>query len=226
MGYDYDINAYKQQQEQEKKAKTEDDVDKEILEEAEKIEKMNYRKSKDARKLLERSAKQQKETTNEMQMQGEKIGKAKKTALKVHSHAGEAEELADKLDKESHFFSFRLPFAASISKWWNKDSKEESNIERIKKNAEMDEGIYPDRDESESFESESTDEENEYIKGQGKTDKEMKRILKNVKQINKEAGTQKRLSEKQRLDLNDIKKVNEYTKKRVDKTDKELKKGL
>lgn len=70
------------------------------------------------------------------------------------------------------------------------------------------------------------DEDEEYIPGQHKSDKELYKILHAAKQVNKEAQAQSTIAKKQTTDLNDINKVNEYSKKTVDRAERNLKKGL
>ncbi|KAI5154119.1 hypothetical protein ENBRE01_3301, partial [Enteropsectra breve] len=160
----------------------------------------------------------------------EQIKKAKGAALNVHGKAGEAEALADDIEKESHFFNFSLPFSEKVKSWWKRDKKEEAEIERIKKQNEK-EGVIEPLDEEDGLDAahgaaEKGSNSDEYVPGQDKTDKELSKILTTVKGINKEAQIQKEMGKKQTADLKDIDVVNEYSKRKVDKTDEDLKKGL
>lgn len=226
----YDIDQAQQhkqkQKTQENSSSLQEEVDQEIKKEAERVEAVNHKKAKEARMKLEKSAQTQKGTTDEMRRQGEKITSAKKSALKVHSNADEANKLADNIEKESHMFNFGVPFLGRIKKWWARDKNEEREIEKIG-NEDKDEGN--DKEESGYESEEYKDVENEgseYIAGQHKTDAELYKILHSVKKINKEAESQSKLAKKQTVDLQDINKVNEYSKKKVDKADENLKKGL
>lgn len=202
-----------------------DEVDEEIKKEAQRTEAQNYKKAKDARMKLEKSAQTQKETTDEMRRQGETIHKAKGAAINVHDNAGKAEELADSIEKESHMFNFGIPFKAQIKKWWNKNRREASDVENIKKREQ--EAAPTEGEAAEEVASNIEEEDGEeYVPGQKKTDSELHKILHSVKSIKKEATVQKNEASKQKVDLQDINKLNEYSKKKVDKTDEQLRKGL
>lgn len=205
-------------------ASMQDEIDQEIIREAERTEARNYKKAKAARMKLEKAAETQKGTTTEMKVQGEKIGAAKKAALHVHKNAEQADKLADKIEEESHMFNFSLPFVGRIKNWWSRNKKEEREIGEMEASAAADEG-EAEVEADEGYESEEGAAE-EYVPGQRKTDKELKKILHNVRRINKEASVQSKMASKQEVDLKDINKVNEYSKKKVDKTDFKLKKGL
>lgn len=215
----YDL---KKAQKEKMSSSLQEEIDEEIIREAKRTEAKNYEKSKAAREKLEAAALKQKETTEEMRRQGESIKKAKGAALNVHTNANKAEITADKIEHESHMFNFSFPFVARIKKWWTTNTKQEKEVEEIKNR--NDEPI-----ESEVYsEEQELDEEDddEYIPGQHKTDRELYKILSAAKKVNKEASVQSRLAEKQKTDLDDINKVNEFSKRKVEKTEKNLKKGL
>lgn len=217
--------ALKQKTKSKEGSTLQDEIDQEIVKEAERTEEMNYKKAKAARMRLEKSAEVQKGTTEEMKRQGEKITHAKKSALKVHKNAEDASQLADSIERESHMFNIGVPFLGRIKKWWSKDKKEEKEIEAVQNSVNA-EDADPEKGASEESETPREQTGEEYIPGQHKTDSELFKILHSVKKINKEASVQSKEASKQKVDLYDINKINEYSKKKVDKTDYKLKKGM
>ncbi|KAI4292658.1 hypothetical protein PAPHI01_1932 [Pancytospora philotis] len=204
------------------------EVDKEILAAAERTEAQNYKKAHAARLKLESAAELQKGTTEEMHRQGEKITHAKKSALKVHKNAEGADELADTIEKESHLFNFGVPFWGGIKKWWSKNRKEKKDVGAIEQTmGSQSAGSQSEQAEaSEESEYEGNAQTEEYVPGEAKTNEELGRILHSVRHINKTANKQSKMAKEQETDLRDINVLNEYSKKKVDKTDSKLKKGL
>lgn len=202
------------------------EVDQEIEKHAQRLEEQNYKKAKGARMKLEKAAQQHKGTTHEMRRQGEKIKTAKKSAVKVHENAGEAGQLAEDIEKEGHMFNVGVPFWGRIKKWWKRDRTEEREVSDIKKGTDTPQSEYEEDAPAEASEEEFSSQEEEYIPGQKKTDSELRKILKGLKGVKKDTRAQSGLMHKQKSDLQEIKKVNEYSKKKVDKADEELKKGL
>lgn len=223
----YNLEQAQKQKKREQKS-LQEDVDAEILEDAARLEKQNYSTAKAARKRLERSAELQKETTDELRRQGASIRKSKKAALNVHKNVGHAGNLADDISKESRMFNIGIPFWGRIKKWWGKDTEEDKRAEAVKSSLEDGDDDVPERraqshDNDIEFDDEDVE---ECVPGQKKTDEELKSILKVIKNVREGAAINAKLTEKQTTDLKDITKLNEYSKKKVDKTDTELNKGL
>lgn len=220
----YNLERAQKKKEQEQ-VQLEQEMGDEIMDEAAKLEQKNYEKTRAARKRLEKSAQKQQKTTDEIRRQGRTIRKSKGAALNVHENVGKAEGLAEDIEKESHLFSFGVPFWGSIKKWWNKDRAEINEVDRVKgEMEEYDSGDEPANEIPEEYE--EKEEGEEYVPGQKKTDKELNKILHTVRNINSEAKAQSEMAKKQKTDLKDINRLNEYSKKKTDKTDAELKKGL
>lgn len=233
MKIQYSVDKALKQKTAKKKKQSEDrnimqeEIDQNILEAAEQMEAENYKKAKAGRLKLEYAADLQKHTTDEMRSQGEKIVHAKASALNVHKGASNADKLAETIEKESHLFNFGIPFWGGIKRWWNKNRVEENDIESMQQSMEATDAEAKEGMEGYgSNENEAHSGEQEYIPGQHKTDAELRKILQTVKGINKEASIQSQMAEKQKTDLQDINKINEYSKKKVDKVDFKLKKGM
>ncbi|OQS54196.1 hypothetical protein EHP00_839 [Ecytonucleospora hepatopenaei] len=205
------------QKEAKKKRDEQEQADATILEEAERIEQQNYQKAKQARLELERAADTQQQTTQTMRAQGEKIGMAKTSAEKVNRNAKAANDLAIELEDNRSAFSCNFGCITGIKKWCSRDAGEEEAVKGLKMNRS---GAVPETKQIE--ENEYVPEGEEYIKGQHNTDKEMSKILHNLKKINAEADTQDKLAKQQKTDLEDIQRANAYTQKQVEKTDKRL----
>lgn len=213
----YDVNQI--QKEAETKRTEQEDADKQILEEAEKIEEMNYQKAKQARMNLEAAADKQKQTTQTMRGQGEKINTAKSSAARTNKNARAANDLAVELHENRNAWGLRCGCLTGLKKWCSREGGEEDATKGL--------AIKASQDEVEEFSSEvSQVEGDEYVKGQNKTDQELKGILHGLKKINSEADTQEKLANQQKTDLEAISKANEYTKRQVEKTDKRLNKDL
>ncbi|ORD94233.1 hypothetical protein ECANGB1_994 [Enterospora canceri] len=209
------------QKESQKKRQSQEDADKHIMQEAEKIEEQNLQKAKQARMKLEEAAETQKGTTQTMRAQGEKIIDAKKSASKTHKNAKAANDLAIDLHENRNAWAINCGCITSIKKWCSREGGEEEAMSGLKRNRG---GTVKDNDEESSEVIEVEGEE--YVKGANKTDTEMKKILHGLKKINKEADVQTKVAGKQKTDLEDISKANEYTKKEVDATNKRLEKDL
>lgn len=232
----YSVNRAQEelQQQQKKQRSKQEQADAAIQEEVARIERQNYQEAKQARLKLEQSALTQKEATDEMRRQGEKIHKTRRAALKVHDNADEAEELAESIERESHMFKVSPGWWGSVKKWWKKDSREEGDVNRVRQAIEEERGAAPEDDQEEAAVANTSDEEalsepsgeEEYIQGQRRTDSELRKILKVTQKIRREAEAQSTIAKKQTTNLKDINELNEYSKKKVDKTDSELKKGL
>lgn len=215
----YDTNQIQKQAE--KKRTEQEEADATILQEAERIEEMNFQKSKQARMELERAADTQKQTTETMRAQGEKIGAAKNSARRLNKNAGAANDLAIELEDNRSAFSCNFGCLTGIRKWCSREGGEKEAVQGL----DMNRGdAVPET--KEIVEEEYDDSGKEYIKGQHKTDKEMSKILHNLKKINAEASTQDQLAKQQKTDLEDIQRANDYTERQVRKTDQRLNKEL
>ncbi|KAL6122379.1 hypothetical protein NUSPORA_00620 [Nucleospora cyclopteri] len=209
-----------QEQAQEKR-KEQEQADQQIISEAKRIEEQNYQKSKQARMKLEKAADKQKQTTQTMRTQGEKISNARENALKVNKNAHQAQDLAIELHENRDAWGFNCPCLTGFKKWCAKDSTEEKAMKNLRKGRKLTE---KDEEEISSDIEEPTGEE--YVEGANKTDAELNKILHGLKKINKEANTQTTMANKQKTDLEDISKANEYTEREVKKTSKNLQSDL
>ena len=209
------------QSQAQKKRDEQAEADATILHEAERIEELNYQKAKQARMNLEQAADTQKQTTQTMRAQGEKIGQAKTSAERVNANARAANDLAIELeDNRSAFSCCSFSCFTNIRKWCSREKGEDEALRGLKMNRS---GSVP---ETREVKEEVFEEGAEYVKGQNKTDNEMTKILNNLKKINAEADTQNDLAKQQKTDLEDIQRANEYTERQVTKTDQRLNKEL
>ncbi|ORD99308.1 hypothetical protein A0H76_1066 [Hepatospora eriocheir] len=118
---------------------------------------------------------------------------------------------------------FTFPGWNKVKGWARTNTAEDKEIEQLS-NQKAEQNQQSDPSESSNLESSKT--EDEYVEGAKQTDKELKGILGNLKSINAETEKQRKLGEEQRTDLQDINRVNEYSKKTQEKTDEKLKKNL
>lgn len=197
-----------------------EEADNVILEEAAKIEQMNYQKAKQARQNLEKAIDTQKETTQTIRAQGEKIFKAKQSAVRAHQNAIAANDLAVELHENRSAWAFNCGCLTGIKQW----------CARERNPTDIDALLNKNQEEISSTEEVSVEEYNpngeEYVKGEHQTNAELNKILHGLKRINKEADVQTKLATQQKSDLESIAQANEYTQRQVEKTNQRLNKDL
>lgn len=216
MGDLYDLENVEKKT---KKSAVADELDKKIEQKAEEMERENYERARDARMKLEKAEERQKKTTDEIRRQNEKLENARQNAFSVYEHAGEAERQAVTLDKDANAFD---PLAAAKIKyvnWANQDTQADEDIEKMKNRTFG--GDEPQEASMESFK-----QKGEYVKGEKETNKELFKILKSVKGIQKETDIQSKEGEMQETKLKDIMKTNDYAGRKIKKADKRLKDNL
>lgn len=187
-----------------------------VVEEAERIEEQNYERARNVRMQLDESALKQKATTEELMRQRETLESAKKAAVGVNLNARKGAELTKDIEREGKIFSCELPCVRSIKKWLRGNRGGIDDIVNKEKEKEVENSNVLGHV---TFESD----EEEYIDGQNKTDREMTGVLNTVRQIRKEADKQNRETERHKTIVKDISIINENSEKIIKDTDKELK---
>lgn len=204
----------------EKKHSPETAMEMEIQHEAEQLEQKNYSHLKKSRIQLQGLKSKYEKTTDKLKTQGEKISKAKKASYNIQDKAKKAEDLADEIDRESKFFSFSFWSCCCTIFSSNKKSKPAPLSDITSENYK---NYQVEESESESqldLESDSKDEE--YLKGEHKTNSELKLMLKTIRSIKKESATQASLINMQKNDLSEVQRINEKTKSKVKSVSKFL----
>lgn len=203
-----------------KKSEVAEELDKKIEQRAEGIERESREKAKAARLKLEKAEEMQKNTTDTVRRQNEKLENARQNAFSVYEHAGEAEKQAVTIDKEASAFD---PLAAAKIKyvnWANQDQQADEDVERMKNRT------FESKEPQEVSETGSFKQDGEYVKGEKETNKELFKILKSVKSIARETDIQTKEGQTQETKLKDILKTSDYAGKKIKKADDRLKDNL
>jgi hypothetical protein len=214
-------NVYSLEQAQKSK-KEESQVSQEMTEEARRIEQQNYERAKGMRKKLDKSSLEQKATTAELKRQGETLKGARSTAVGLNVGAKRGEKLAEDIEREGHIFTCWVPCIScieAIKNWFKKDT---GNIDDVI-NKEEPEPVEEEPEE-EPKPVEFDENQEEYIEGQNKTDKEMLGVLSTVRSVRKEADRQYNEISRQKSTVKDISTITERSGKVIKKTDEELQK--
>jgi hypothetical protein len=212
-------NVYSLEKALKSKKKSESQVSQDVAEEAEKIERQNYDRAKNMRKRLDESSLKQKATTAELQRQGETMESAKEAAVGINVGAKKGAKLTEDIEREGHIFTCGLPCIQTIKSWFKKD---EGNIEDIVNKKEPEHLEEEKEEEPEPVEFDEDQEE--YIKGQKKTDKEMVNVLGTVRSIRREADKQNKEIARQKSTVKDISTITERSENVIKKTDEQLRK--
>lgn len=216
MGDLYNLEDVKKKS---KKSEVVQELDKEIKRKAEGMERESSRKAKSARLKLEKAEERQKRTTDEMRRQNEKLENARQNAFSVYEHAGEAEKQAVTLDKDENAFDPLASTKIKYVNWANQDVQADEDVRRMKERTF--EGEPQEVSGEESFK-----QNGEYVEGEKKTNKELFKILKSVKNITRETDIQSKEGQTQETKLKDILKTGDYAGKKIKKADERLKDNL
>lgn len=216
MADPYNINDINQQS----KNEIEQEIDEEAKK-AEKIERDNLQKSKLARKKLEKAEQKQKLTTDEMRRQNEKLENARQSAFRTYENAEEANRKVTELEKERSGFGMFASARAKVSNWAGEDAAARRDVEEMM-NRTFEEGKEGTDTQSMSIKID----EKEEVKGEGKTNEELKRILKAAKNINKETEIQSKEGKKEETRLKDILKTTKYAEDPAKKATEKLEKDV
>ncbi|KAM0677119.1 hypothetical protein BDAP_002280 [Binucleata daphniae] len=201
---------------QKKKDKPKSDLDKQILNRASKIEHQSYKEASLARQKLEQSHQKQKQTTRELEAQGEKIENIKSDAGDINQNVKEGHQLAKDIKQAGKIFGWRVPLIGKLSNYFSKESRMDRKMEREMENRNV--------DKLENSDDEITFDEEEQVPGQEKTDQELLKIYKGLKGMKKEAKNQKHILHKQKGDIADIARYNENSEHYMNKTNEEMRK--
>lgn len=204
--------------EQATKSKQSQEVDESVGESAATIENENYLKAREARLKLERAIVLQKQITDELERQGEKIGKIKESSINLYRNASASQDVSVKIKDESSIFPSLGSLFKGVKRWWNTDWKMQREVQQIenkqRKKAES-EGVV-----EASFQPLQT----EHIPGENRTEAELTAILGSIRKLSSEGKNQAEMVKAQTEDIMDIKKVSEYSKRIIDETEKSLRK--
>lgn len=202
---------------QKKKEKPKSDLDKQILNRAAKIEHQSYKEAEFARQKLEQSQQKQKQTTRELQAQGEKLENIKGNAGEINQNVKEGHQLAKDIKQAGKIFGWKVPLLGKISNYFSKEKRLDRQMEREMENRNV--------EEVESSEEEFTFSKGGVeVPGQEKTDEELMKIYKGLKGMKREAKNQKHIIHKQKGDIADIARYNENSEHYMNKTNEEMKK--
>lgn len=210
----YSAQNYQKFLQKQKKKEKKSALDEEIEAKAKEIEKQNYEMAHGARKKLESGYSKQKETTKELQSQGEKLEKADVDAQTIEKDVQEGKHLTKKIKEEGKLFNFKLPFVGGIKKLFkpkkNDDPKPEKQPKkRVVAQPEEESRVAMDKN---------------LIPGQEKTDKELEQIYKTLKNIKGEARTQQDEMSRQKQSIENIGKRTQKSEKEMENVTDELKK--
>lgn len=191
-------------------------VSQDVVEEAARIEEQNYERAQGIRIQLDDSSLRQRATGEELLRQGETLDSARDAAVGINYNARRGAELAEDIEREGRIFSCELPCVRSIKKWFRGNR---GNIEDIVDQESQGRAV------DEQAQSVLFDEDQEeYVPGQNKTDKEMVGVLNAVRHIRVEADRQNRETHRQKTVVKEISLINDRSEKVIKETDKELKK--
>lgn len=205
--------------EQIQKSKTPlEEMDDQTSNEVTEIESRNYLKAKDALSKIEKALSIQKNTTEELKLQGEKMKKIKEESINILRNAENASEVTHMIKQESSILPGIGTLIRGIKKWWKKDRRMKREVEVIKNRPERTVDI-PAMD-VEPFESLYE----EQIEGENKTDEQLNKILNGIRKVRTEAMTQLEIVKNQEEDIGDIDKLGDFAKKIVDETEKAARK--
>ncbi|KAK1348268.1 hypothetical protein LUQ84_002273 [Hamiltosporidium tvaerminnensis] len=220
------LDRKKEKKEEGQSDSAQSSIDEEIKRRAEELEAENYDVAKQARMKLEASGTQQKDTTGRLKSQGEKLRNIKGEAIEVHEGAVKGAKITKDIKREGKLFGFHVPLIGKIKHLFSSDRKIEKEVEvekerlKHKKNRST-ERIQEISSDDEQFNQNSDD---EVVKGEGMTNKELYKISNKLKGMNSEAEIQKSELKKQKGDIKKISKVNENSEQIMDRTTEELKK--
>lgn len=190
----------------------------ETNDEAAAVENENYLKSREARLKLEKAIALQRQITDELEKQGEKIGKIKDSSIKLYKCADASQDVSAKIKDESSIFPSFMSLFKGVKRWWSTNRKMQKDVMRI----ESRKGRGTERDEvgDVSFELLET----EFIPGENRTERELAAILGSIRKVSSEGRNQLELVKVQDEDISDIKRINEYSNSIIDETEKSLRK--
>lgn len=217
------------------------------MKEAARIEEETYLKTKEARMQLDRALAIQNSTLNELEKQGEAISQIKDTALNVYENSKASCEMEFRINEESRILPSFGSFINKMKRWWNKDRKMEKEVNEIKNkknndfkpenasdnlitknpNTEFNNESSPVQESKSALKIDNSDActEEEFVPGESKTDGELTEILKTLKKLNSGTKTQIKTIKKQKGDLEDISKLEGFSTKIVDETEKHIQKN-
>lgn len=207
---------------QQNKPKIEQEIDEEAKK-AEEIERGTHQKTKLARKKLEKAEQKQKLTTDEMRRQNEKLEEARQSAFKTYENAEEANRKVTELEKERSGLGMFASARAKISNWAGGDAAARRDVEEMKGRT-FEDGSSEAQPASTKIEEKGK--VNEGVKGEKETNEELERILKTVKNINKETEIQSKEGKKEETRLKDIMKTTKYAEDPAKKATEKLEKDV
>lgn len=202
-------DEYNLQQIQKKKQRPKDNVDAEIERRAAMMEEENYSIVAETRKKLHVGAVKQKQTTAELQRQGEKLKKVSVDAESVYGNAKTGRKITQDIQDEGRFFRFPHVFR-SIKNFFSSDRRKEASLDKeISKKASAEYSAVEDV----HFEEDKPD-----------TDENLQLLLKDLKGMRREADVQNDEIKKQKLDIKHINKLNKQSSHIMSRTSQELRK--
>lgn len=154
---------------------------------------------KSARKKLHKGVLEQKETTKELQRQGEKLDYVEGEAVSVQENVERGRKTAKQIKKEQRFFKFPNVIGG-IKNFFSRSRKKEANIDKKNKEANED-----------TVETENSEEN-------------LKLMLNDIKKMRGEVDTQNKEIKKQKLNVKHISKLNKNSDHIMNKTSQEMRK--
>lgn len=192
----------------------EDEMELEIQKRSEQLEQEDAQALKTTRKKLHKGMKQQRETTKELQRQGEQLENVEDEAVSVLENAERGRGVTEEIIREGKLIK-PPSFIQKIKNFFSFGRKQESSFE---KEAEERKKKRIEKKKAKGDFVEDVDENDEPT-----TDDDMKLMLKDMKAMRQEADVQNYEIKKQSLDISNINKVNKQSEHIMNKTTQEMK---
>lgn len=206
MEDEYDV----QQIQKKKDKRTKDSVDMEIEQRVHALEDENYSLVSQARKRLHEGAVKQRQTTEELQRQGEKLKGVTGSAESVYQNVKKGRQITQDIQDEGRLFKFPHVFR-SIKNFFSGERRKEAALDKDIKARKDTERKRVDNDIH--FEEDASD-----------TDENMKLLLNDLQNMRQEADIQNKEIKKQKLDIKHITKLTKQSDHIMNKTSQELRK--
>ncbi|KAF7689068.1 hypothetical protein CDIK_2912 [Cucumispora dikerogammari] len=194
-----------------KKNQSASSISEEIQLKAEQLEAENLKLASQAKERLLKAQQTQKETGKELKAQGTKLKSAKKNIKQVHRNVIEGEKIAKEIKSEKAFFKVpgRKMFDSRLETISDDSESKEDGVRKIpKKHASIDPNAF--------------EEENESVKGEAATNRELGKISNILGNMQMEAENQAQETKKQIKDIKKITKRNEKAEVAIERTNKKM----
>lgn len=194
-----------------KKMQSTSSISEEIQQKAEQLERENLQLAKQAKEKLKKAQTTQLETGKELKNQGVKLKGAKKNIKQVHRNVVEGEKITKEIKKEKGFFN--MPGKQLFESKLEEISDDSEDIEQFKsvsskKHVVIDEAAF--------------DSDNEEVKGEAETNKELSKISNILGNMQTEAENQRHETKKQMKDIKKISNRNDKAESAIERTNKKM----